>query len=161
MLFLNNWKGETMSKAQRVVGTKAQRVVGTKAQIVVDTYDEMRANDESYYTRYDKALSAAEYQGGTEIYNTNDRLPSCILSNPNQTFNLPNRIFKFDDGSYVHVTYGGAPFSQKKIWMINLESSRTPKEAFLPPFLFFNFYNFLNFCKNKNPNWEFILRHEM
>ena len=108
MLFLNNWKGETMSKAQRVVGTKAQRVVGTKAQRVVDTYDEMRANDESYYTRYDKALSAAEYQGGTEIYNTNDRLPSCILSNPNQTFNLPNRIFKFDDGSYVIVTCAGA-----------------------------------------------------
>ena len=124
MLFLNNWKGETMSKAQRVVGTKAQRVVGTKAQrvvdtkaqrvvdtkaqIVVDTYDEMRANGESYYTRYDKALSAAEYQGGTEIYNTNDRLPSCILSNPNQTFNLPNRIFKFDDGSYVIVTCAGA-----------------------------------------------------
>lgn len=46
MLFLNNWKGETMSKAQRIV----------------DTYDEMRAKGESYYTRYDKALSAAEYR---------------------------------------------------------------------------------------------------
>lgn len=92
MLFLNNWKGETMSKAQ----------------IVVDTYDEMRANGGSCYTRYDKALSAAEYQGGTEIWNTNDRLPSCILSTPKQTFKFPNRIFKFDDGSYVIVTYTGA-----------------------------------------------------
>ena len=92
MLFLNNWKGETISKAQRVV----------------DTYDEMRAKGKSYYTRYDKALSAAKYQGGIEIYNTNDRLPSCILSTPNQTFKLPNRIFKFDDGSYVIVTCTGA-----------------------------------------------------
>lgn len=92
MLFLNNWKGETMSKAQRIV----------------DTYDEMRAKGKSYYTRYDKALSAAKYQGGIEIYNTNDRLPSCILSTPNQTFKLPNRIFKFDDGSYVIVTCTGA-----------------------------------------------------
>lgn len=92
MLFLNNWKGETMSKAQRIV----------------DTYDEMRAKGKRYYTRYNKALSAAEYQGGIEIYNTNDRLPSCILSNPNQTFKLPNRIFKFDDGSYVIVTCTGA-----------------------------------------------------
>lgn len=92
MLFLNNWKGETMSKAQRIV----------------DTYDEMRAKGESYYTRYDKALSAAEYHGGTEIWNTNDRLPSCILSTPNQTFKFPNRIFKFDDGSYVIVTCTGA-----------------------------------------------------
>ena len=92
MLFLNNWKGETMSKAQRIV----------------DTYDEMWAKGKRYYTRYNKALSAAEYQGGIEIYNTNDRLPSCILSNPNQTFKLPNRIFKFDDGSYVIVTCTGA-----------------------------------------------------
>lgn len=85
MLFLNNWKGETMSKAQRIV----------------DTYDEMRAKGESYYTRYDKALSAAEYQGGIETWNSNKGLTS-------GTSFAPNRIFKFDDNSYVEVTYGGA-----------------------------------------------------
>ena len=92
MLFLNNWKGETMSKAQ----------------IVVDTYDEMRANNASYKPCYHKAWRAAKYQGGIEICNSNNMLASCILSTPNQTFKLPNRIFKFDDGSYVIVTYTGA-----------------------------------------------------
>ena len=126
----------------------------SKAQIVVDTYDEIYAENASSKACYDEAYAAVRYQGGVEIWNSNKGLTTGISP-------TPNRIFKFDDGSYVHVTYGGAPFSQKKIWMINLESSRTPKEAFLPPFLFFNFYNFLNFCKNKNPNWEFILHHEM
>ena len=87
----------------------------SKAQIVVDTYYEMRANnDVSYEPCYDQALSAAEYHGGIEIYNTNDRLPSCILSTPNQTFKFPNRIFKFDDGSYVIVTYTGADILTKE-----------------------------------------------
>ena len=122
MLFLNNWKGETMSKAQRVVGTKAQRVVGTKAQrvvdtkaqIVVDTYDEMRANNESSYTRYDKALSAAEYHGGIEIWNSNNMLASCTSSARNLVFKFPNRMFEFDDGSYVNVTYTGAEILTKE-----------------------------------------------
>lgn len=92
MLFLNNWKGETMSNAQ----------------IVVDTYDETRAKNASSLACYRKARRAAKYHGGIEIYNTNDRLPSCILSTPKQTFKLPNRIFKFDDGSYVIVTCTGA-----------------------------------------------------
>ena|GEM_PF-1220681 len=124
MLFLNNWKGETMSKAQRVVGTKAQRVVGTKAQrvvdtkaqrvvdtkaqIVVDTYDEIYAENASSNACYDEAYAAVRYQGGIEICNSNNMLASCILSTPNQTFKLPNRIFKFDDGSYVIVTCTGA-----------------------------------------------------
>ena len=98
MLFLNNWKGKTMSKAQ----------------IVVDTYDENRAKNASYKTRYHEALSAAEYQGGIEAWNTNNRLPSCISSAPNQTFKFPNRIFKFDDDSYVNVTYGGANILTKE-----------------------------------------------
>ena len=86
----------------------------SKAQIVVDTYDETRAKNASYKTRYHEALSAAEHHGGIEIYNTNDRLPSCILSTPNQTFKFPNRIFKFDDGSYVIVTYTGADILTKE-----------------------------------------------
>lgn len=85
MLFLNNfWKGETMSKAQ----------------IVADTYSEMRAKNASSQACYDAALRAAEYHGGIEIYNTNDRLTYGISS-------TPNRIFEFDDGSSVNVTYGG------------------------------------------------------
>ncbi|MDO4874360.1 MAG: hypothetical protein Q4A35_04140 [Candidatus Gracilibacteria bacterium] len=86
----------------------------SKAQIVVDTYDEMRANGESYYTRYDKALSAAEYQGGIEICNSNNMPASCILFAPNLVFKFPNRIFKFDDDSYVNVTYGGAGILTKE-----------------------------------------------
>ena len=85
MLFLNNfWKGETMSKAQ----------------IVADTYSEMRAKNASSQACYDAALRVAEYHGGIEIYNTNDRLTYGISS-------TPNRIFEFDDGSSVNVTYGG------------------------------------------------------
>ena len=109
MLFLNNWKGETMSKARRVVGTKAKRVVGTKAkrvvdtkaQIVVDTYNETQAQNASSQACYDAALRAAEYQGGIEIWNSNNGRTSGISS-------APNRIFEFDDGSSVSVTYGGA-----------------------------------------------------
>ena len=101
MLFLNNWKGETMSKAQRVVGTKAQRVVDTKAQIVVDTYDEIYAENASSNACYDEAYAAVRYQGGVEIWNSNNELTSGISF-------TPNRIFKFDDGSYVIVTCTGA-----------------------------------------------------
>ena len=67
----------------------------------------MRANGESYYTRYDKALSAAECQGGIEIWNSNDGLTYGISS-------TPNRIFKFDEGSSVNVTYGGAGIRTKE-----------------------------------------------
>lgn len=101
MLFLNNWKGETMSKARRVVDTKAKRVVDTKAQIVVDTYNETQAENASSQACYDAALKAAEYQGGIEIWNSNNGRTSGISS-------APNRIFEFDDGSSVSVTYGGA-----------------------------------------------------
>lgn len=100
MLFLNNfWKGETMM---------------SKAQIVVDTYDENRAKNASYKTRYHEALSAAEYQGGIEICNSNNMPASCILFAPNLVFKFPNRIFKFDDDSYVNVTYGGAGILTKE-----------------------------------------------
>ena len=85
MLFLNNWKGETMSNAQ----------------IVVDTYDETRAKNASSLACYRKARRAAKYQGGIEIGNSNKGLTTGISP-------TPNRIFKFDDGSYVNVTYGGA-----------------------------------------------------
>lgn len=86
----------------------------SKAQIVVDTYDETQAENASSKTCYHAAWSAAKYQGGIEIYNTNDRLPSCILSTPNQTFKFPNQIFKFDDDSYVIVTYTGARILTKE-----------------------------------------------
>ena len=86
----------------------------SKAQIVVDTYDEMRANNESSYTRYAKALSAAEYHGGIEIWNSNNMLASCTSSARNLVFKFPNRIFKFDDDSYVNVTYSGARILTKE-----------------------------------------------
>ena len=85
MLFLNNWKGETMM---------------SKAQLVVDTYDETREKNASDKTCYYKAWRAAKYQGGTEIWNSNGLTSGTSFA--------PNRIFKFDDNSYVEVTYGGA-----------------------------------------------------
>lgn len=85
MLFLNNfWKGTSM-----------------KAQIVVDTYDETQEKNASDKTCYYKAWSAAKCQGGIETWNSNKGLTS-------GTSFAPNRIFKFDDNSYVEVTYGGA-----------------------------------------------------
>ena len=85
MLFLNNfWKGTSM-----------------KAQIVVDTYDETQEKNASDKTCYDAAWSAAKCQGGIETWNSNKGLTS-------GTSFAPNRIFKFDDNSYVEVTYGGA-----------------------------------------------------
>ena len=86
MLFYNNfWKGKTMSKAQ----------------IVVDTYDEIYAENASSKACDDEAYAAVRYQGGVEIWNSNKGLTTGISP-------TPNRIFKFDDGSYVNVTYGGA-----------------------------------------------------
>lgn len=71
--------------------SKAQIVVDTKAQIVVDTYNETQAENASSQACYDAALRAAEYQGGTEIWNSNG-LTYSISS-------TPNRMFEFDDGS--------------------------------------------------------------
>lgn len=73
----------------------------SKAQIVVGTYDETQAENASPKTCYHAAWSAAKYQGGIEIWNSNNGPISVISSTPNQ-------IFKFDDGLYVNVTYGGA-----------------------------------------------------
>ena len=85
MLFLNNfWKGTSM-----------------KAQLVVDTYDEAQKENASSEACYDAAWSAAKYQGSIETWNSNKGLTS-------GTSFAPNRIFKFDDNSYVEVTYGGA-----------------------------------------------------
>ena len=80
----------------------------SKAQIVVDTYDENRAKNASSRACYDAALSAAQYHGGIEIWNSNNERISGISSAPNKIFKFPNRIFKFDDGSYVTLTYVGA-----------------------------------------------------
>lgn len=92
MLFYNNfWKGKTISKAQ----------------IVVDTYDETWAENTSSETCYHAACSAAKYQGGIEIRNSNNGLTSGISF-------APNRIFEFDDGSSVSVTYGGARILTKE-----------------------------------------------
>ena len=85
VLFLNNWKGETMSKAQ----------------IAIDTYDNTQKENASSEACYDAAWSAAKCQGGIETWNSNKGLTS-------GTSFAPNRIFKFDDNSYVEVTYGGA-----------------------------------------------------
>ena len=73
----------------------------SNAQIVVDTYDETRAKNASSLACHRKARRAAKYQGGIEIWNSNKGLTTGISP-------TPNRIFKFDDGSYVNVTYGGA-----------------------------------------------------
>ncbi len=89
MLFLNNWKGTSM-----------------KAQIVVDTYDETQEKNASDKTCYYKAWRAAKYQGGTEIWNSNGLI--CGISS------TPNRMFEFDDGSYVNVTYTGAEILTKE-----------------------------------------------
>lgn len=86
--------------------SKAQIVVDTKAQIVVDTYNETQAENASSQACYDAALRAAEYQGGTEIWNSNG-LTYSISS-------TPNRMFEFDDGSYVNVTYTGAEILTKE-----------------------------------------------
>jgi len=59
-------------------------------------------------------LSAVKYQGGIEIWNSNKGLTTGISPTPNQTFKLPNRIFKFDDGSYVIVTCTGARILTKE-----------------------------------------------
>lgn len=86
MLFYNNfWKGKTMSKAQ----------------IVVDTYDEIYAENTSSKACYDEAYADVRYQGGVEIWDSNKGLTTGISP-------TPNRIFKFDDGSYVIVTCTGA-----------------------------------------------------
>ena len=79
----------------------------SKAQIVVDTYDENRAKNASSRACYDAALSAAQYHGGIEIWNSNNGPISVISSTPNQ-------IFKFDDGLYVNVTYGDARISTEE-----------------------------------------------
>lgn len=90
MLFLNNfWKGTSM-----------------KAQIVVDTYDETQEKNASDKTCYYKAWRAAKYHGGTEIWNSNGLI--CGISS------TPNRMFEFDDGSYVNVTYTGAEILTKE-----------------------------------------------
>ena len=80
----------------------------SKAQIVVDTYDETRAKNESPLACYHAAWGATKYQGGIEIWNSNNGPISVISSAPNQIFKFPNQIFEFDDGSSVSVTYGGA-----------------------------------------------------
>ncbi|MBB1553949.1 hypothetical protein HG442_000885 [Candidatus Gracilibacteria bacterium] len=67
---------------------------------IVDTYDEIYAKNASSNACYDEAYAAVRYQGGVEIWNSNNELTSGISS-------TPNRIFKFDDGSYVNVTCGG------------------------------------------------------
>ena len=91
MLFLNNFsKGKSM-----------------KAQIVVDTYDEAQKENASSEACYDAAWSAAKCQGGIETWNSNKGLTS-------GTSFAPNRIFKFDDNSYVEVTYGGARMLTKE-----------------------------------------------
>ena len=87
--------------------SKAKRVVDTKAQIAVDTYNETQAQNASSQACYDAALRAAEYQDGTEIWNSNDELTYGISS-------TPNRIFEFDDGSSVNVTYGSARILTKE-----------------------------------------------
>ena len=73
----------------------------SKAQIVVDTYDNTQKENASSEACYDAAWSAAKCQGGIEIWNSNNGRTSGISS-------APNRIFEFDDGSSVSVTYGGA-----------------------------------------------------
>lgn len=77
-----------------------------KAQIVVDTYDETQEKNASDKTCYYKAWRAAKYHGGTEIQNSNGLI--CGISS------TPNRMFEFDDGSYVNVTYTGAEILTKE-----------------------------------------------
>lgn len=70
-----------------------------KAQQVQTEYDHAAWYNRSSDGCYALAVAAAIDLGGVEVYNIND--DNSLISF------APTRDFEFDDGSYVHVTYGG------------------------------------------------------
>ena len=71
----------------------------TKAEDVAEAYDAAAYNNCHSEGCYSLAVDTAHELGGIEVYNSND-------GNSAKSF-APTRTFKFDDLSYVQITYGG------------------------------------------------------
>ena len=69
-----------------------------KAQQVCDAYDAPCGEGRCSYACYSLAVVAAHKLGGVELWNSN-------VGNRTYSF-APTRVFEFDDGTAVTVTYG-------------------------------------------------------